>query len=120
MKKLAILLVLLGFVAFECYAVPYIQTDSRYHGYISTGTGGLLTSTGTIVNVPELITDYTFYVLGGDAQIIFSGFSGFITLHEGNPYDRPTLAIPMLNTTIILKSLTPGATVDYVIGGGNK
>jgi hypothetical protein len=94
-------------------------TDSRYDGYTSTGTAGALTSTGTISNIPTIITDYSFLVRGGDATITFSGLSGSINIRNGIPYDRPVVAIPLVSNTIILTTLTSGATVDYTINGGN-
>ena len=94
--------------------------DSRYSGYISTGTNGTILSTGTISNVPTIITDYYFYVQGGNAQVGFSGKSGIIDIYDLVPFNRESVAIPLLNNTVTLKTLTPGATFTFGINGGNQ
>lgn len=111
----------------EEYELPYIKTDDdgnqhfkdeRYLDYISTGTAGRMTSTGTILNVPELVTDYSFSVKGGTAEITVTGKSGVIYVDSGSPYNSPVFSILPTNITITLKSLTPGATQKYDINGG--
>jgi hypothetical protein len=95
-----------------------LMEDSRYQGYTSTGTAGKVLTTGAISNTPTITTDYSFYVQGGDAQVIFSGKSGILYVYEGIPIDT-ILAIPLVSNTITLSSLTSGATFNYEVNGGN-
>jgi hypothetical protein len=95
-----------------------IVEDGRYSGYTSTGIAGRTSTTGDISNTPTIITNYSFYTQGGDAQVIFSGKSGILYVYEGIPIDT-IVEIPLVSNTVTLNALTANATFNYEINGGN-
>ena len=97
---------------------PIVVNISRYDGKVSTGTAGIMSSTGTIFNALGEVLMVDYYIKGGsgaDSQISNSKMGGLLYIPAGTAKSTPFFANPLPSPVINLESLTPGATLHYEV-----
>jgi len=90
----------------------------RYASKVSSGTIGVITSTGTIFNALGDVLYTEYYVEGGsgvNSEISNTKLGGVLKMPANSTNDTPYFANPLIAPVINLEVLTPGSSFHYKI-----